>query len=74
MTSVLISLADYIVKQHSLSQSQQLSEEHARFFFKQLLDAVAHCHEHGVTHGGIELSRILLDGGKIPRVKVHPHL
>jgi len=63
-------LHDYIVKQHSMSQSQQLSEEHARFFFKQLLDAVVHCHEHGVTHGGIELSRILLDGGKIPRVKV----
>jgi len=63
-------LYGYISKQPSVSQTQQLSEEHARFFFKQLLDAVAYCHEQGVAHRVVELSRILIDGGKTPRVKL----
>ncbi|CAD7695648.1 unnamed protein product [Ostreobium quekettii] len=47
-----------------------MSEEHARFLFMQLLDAVAHCHENGIVHRDIKLSNVLLDGGKCPRVKV----
>eukprot|EP00803_Ostreobium_quekettii_P000307 evm.model.scf_1201.3 EVM.evm.TU.scf_1201.3 scf_1201:28438-32863(+) len=63
-------LSDYIARQHAQSSSQQLSEEHARFLFMQMLDAVAHCHERGIVHRDIKLSNVLLDSGKCPRVKV----
>lgn len=63
-------LFDYVFRQRAVSPQQQLSEEHARFLFMQLLSAVAHCHEHGVAHRDIKLSNVLLDGGKAPRVKI----
>ena len=38
-----------------------LTEEMARNFFKQIVDAVFHCHERGVLHGDIKDDNIMID-------------
>lgn len=48
------SLADYV-------HIKPLSEELARFYFKQMMDAVAYCHEQGVCHRDLKLENLLLD-------------
>lgn len=44
-----------------LGSRQHLSEEEARPIFRQLLDAVRHCHENHVVHRDLEPGNILLD-------------
>ena len=45
---------------------RKLSENYAKYFFKQLVDALMYCHKKGVVHWDIKLDNILLDHqGKI---------
>lgn len=63
-------LYDYLQKQHPVTRTQLLSEEHARFFFLQLVYALHHCHEQKVAHRNIKFANIVLDGKKTPILKV----
>ena len=40
---------------------RKLSEDYAKYFFKQLVDALMYCHKKGVVHRDIKLDNILLD-------------
>ena len=40
---------------------RKLTEDFAKFFFKQLIDALIYCHKKGVVHRDIKLDNILLD-------------
>lgn len=46
-------------------KKEKLSEAEAKYFFKQLVDAVSHCHENNCVHGDIKLSNIVLKNGHI---------
>lgn len=48
-------LFDYILKKKRLSESE------ARFFFLQLLDGIAYCHNNGVCHRDLKPENLLLD-------------
>jgi len=41
----------------------KLTETEARIFFRQLVDALSHCHENNCVHGDIKLSNIVLKAG-----------
>lgn len=47
-----------------------LSEEEARYFFKQFLGAVKYCHMHSVAHRDLKLDNTLLDGTDPPIIKI----
>ena len=53
-------LFDFIIG----SEEQKLDEDIARIYFKQILNAVAHCHQHGIAHRDIKMENILLDETK----------
>lgn len=63
-------LYDYLLKQRPTSHTQLLSEEHARFFFLQLVYALHHCHEHRVAHRDMKFANVVLDGRRTPILKV----
>ncbi|GAA0151050.1 non-receptor serine/threonine protein kinase [Lithospermum erythrorhizon] len=44
-------------------QQGRLSDNEARHFFQQLIDAVAHCHSKGVYHRDLKPENLLLDSG-----------
>ena len=44
-----------------LRKSKFFSESQARHYFKQILSAVAYCHENGVCHRDLKLENILVD-------------
>jgi len=49
-----------------ISKCERFTENTCRYFFKQLLDAIAHCHEKGVAHCDLKLENIIFDRyGKI---------
>jgi serine/threonine-protein kinase SRK2 len=47
-----------------------LSEDEARFFFKQFLSAVNYCHQHRVVHRDLKLDNTLLDDSSPPVIKI----
>jgi len=40
---------------------RKLTEDFAKYFFKQLIDALIYCHKKGIVHRDIKLDNILLD-------------
>lgn len=44
-----------------LAQTGALTEEVARFYFRQLISAVDHCHKHGVIHRDLKPENLVLD-------------
>lgn len=40
---------------------RKLTEEYAKYFFKQLVEALIYCHKKGIVHWDIKLDNILLD-------------
>jgi len=44
-----------------ISETEQFSEEIARYFFKQLLAGLDHCHLGGIAHRDLKPENILLD-------------
>lgn len=45
-----------------IKKSQYLTEDEAKFIFKNICYAVAHCHCRSILHRDIKLDNILLDG------------
>lgn len=67
---ILLGPLDYLLREPPLSKQQLLSEEHARFFFLQLVYALHHCHEQRIAHRDVKFASIVLDGKKTPILKV----
>uniref|UniRef100_W5K337 non-specific serine/threonine protein kinase n=1 Tax=Astyanax mexicanus TaxID=7994 RepID=W5K337_ASTMX len=44
-----------------IQSRQRLTEEEARYFFRQITSAVLYCHTNGVVHRDLKLENILLD-------------
>jgi serine/threonine protein kinase len=55
-----------------LTKTRAIPEERGKTFFRQMADALHHCHHHGVSHGDIKLENFALDkyphGRSIPVV------
>lgn len=66
------SLTGYVADkwQHAQHTGLFLSEEEARFYFRQFINAVAYCHAHNVAHRDLKLDNTLLDGKTPGRVKL----
>lgn len=47
---------------------RRLSEPYARFYFRQLIDGLQHCHEHGVYHRDLKPENLLLDENKTLKI------
>lgn len=47
---------------HLVKKSEYLTEDEAKYIFKQIAQGVAHCHCRSVLHRDIKLDNILLDG------------
>lgn len=47
-----------------------LSEDQARYFFKQFISAVSFCHRHQVAHRDLKLENTLIDSRIPPRIKI----
>jgi len=43
-----------------VAETGKLDEAEARYFFKQMVNAVKHAHEQGVAHGALKAENILL--------------
>ncbi|CAJ1811004.1 unnamed protein product [Sphenostylis stenocarpa] len=46
---------------HEVARKGRLAENAARFYFRQLISAVKHCHSRGVFHRDLKLDNLLLD-------------
>ena len=44
-----------------MRRRRKLTEDAAKFFFKQLVEACIYCHKKGAVHRDIKLDNILLD-------------
>lgn len=66
------SLTSYVADKWKIAQAQGLflSEDEARYFFKQFLSAVNYCHSHMVAHRDLKLDNTLLDDSKPPIIKI----
>lgn len=66
------SLTGYVANkwQHAQQTGLFLSEEEARYYFRQFITAVAYCHSHSVAHRDLKLDNTLLDGKQPGRVKL----
>ncbi|KAL6764410.1 kinase-like domain-containing protein [Haematococcus lacustris] len=64
-------LADYLTREWTPCRPRKgLSEDEARYFFKQFLEAVDYLHMNHVAHRDIKLDNIVLDGRTPPRIKL----
>jgi serine/threonine-protein kinase SRK2 len=66
------SLTGYVADkwQHAQQTGLFLSEDEARYYFRQFVTAVAYCHAHNVAHRDLKLDNTLLDGKTPGRVKL----
>lgn len=66
------SLTAYVADKWQEAQAKGtfLSEDEARYVFKQFLSAVSYCHAHNVAHRDLKLDNTLLDGTDPPVVKI----
>ncbi|KAI8101424.1 hypothetical protein M9435_001530 [Picochlorum sp. BPE23] len=66
------SLTSYVADKWKEAQARGLflSEDEARYFFKQFLSAVNYCHNHRVVHRDLKLDNTLLDNSKPPIIKI----
>lgn len=66
------SLTSYVADKWREAQSKGmfLSEDEARYFFKQFLQAVSYCHAHNVAHRDLKLDNTLLDRSDPPIIKL----
>lgn len=66
------SLTSYVADKWQKAQAAGLflSEDEARYFFKQFLSAVKYCHSHHVVHRDLKLDNTLLDSSKPPVIKI----
>ncbi|KAI3434633.1 hypothetical protein D9Q98_002700 [Chlorella vulgaris] len=66
------SLTSYVADKWQKAQALGLflSEDEARYFFKQFLSAVKYCHSHFVAHRDLKLDNTLLDSGDPPIIKI----
>jgi len=65
-------LTDYVGSKWDLARKTglYLSEDEARYLFRQFITAVAYCHHHCVAHRDLKLDNTLLDGKSPGRVKL----
>lgn len=66
------SLTGYVAErwQHAQSGGLFLTEDEARYFMRQFVDAVSYCHGHCVAHRDLKLDNTLLDGSEPPMLKL----
>lgn len=66
------SLTAYVADKWQKAQALGLflSEDEARYFFKQFLSAVKYCHSHMVAHRDLKLDNTLLDSSNPPKIKI----
>lgn len=66
------SLTAYVADKWQKAQALGLflSEDEARYFFKQFLGAVKYCHSHLVAHRDLKLDNTLLDSSNPPIIKI----
>jgi serine/threonine protein kinase len=53
-----------------LNKKGKLSEEEARFLFKQLIHAVSYCHSKGLIHRDLKLENILFSNDECNEIRV----
>ncbi|GAB0492867.1 hypothetical protein MMPV_004137 [Pyropia vietnamensis] len=46
---------------HEILRHKRLTEESARYYYKQLIEGLHHCHSHGVYHRDLKPENLLLD-------------
>lgn len=54
-----------------ISEKKKLTEEEARYFFKQIIDAIWYCHKEKLIHRDLKLENILLTDKESKTVKVY---
>jgi len=66
------SLTGYVAERWQRAQAAGLflSEDEARYFFRQFVDAVSYCHGHCVAHRDLKLDNTLLDASDPPVLKL----
>lgn len=66
-------LTNYVTEKWDTSAERDglfLSEDEARYFFRQYIEAVEFLHANRVAHRDLKLDNIVLDGSRPPRIKV----
>ena len=66
------SLTGYVAErwQHAQHAGLFLTEDEARYFFRQFIEAVEYCHGHCVAHRDLKLDNTLLDAREPPTLKL----
>lgn len=66
------SLTSYVSQrwQHAQHTGTFLSEDEARYFFRQFISTVEFCHRHNVAHRDLKLDNTLLDDSQPPVIKI----
>ncbi|XP_052308850.1 serine/threonine-protein kinase SAPK2-like isoform X2 [Populus trichocarpa] len=59
-----------IMNHRSLKHPDIIRFKEARFFFRQLISGVSHCHSMQICHRDLKLENTLLDGSSAPRLKI----
>lgn len=61
VTYIVIELAAGGELFNLIAQTGRFEEDLCRYYFKQIIDAVSHCHNNGVTHRDLKPENIMLD-------------